>query len=206
MSDVTEAIQKRRSIREYQSRSVPYSAVKEILDGARCAPSAHNAQPWRFVVISDINAKQVLAEAMAAAWLRDLERDGVPAKSRTELVKKSKERISQVPVLIMACLTLENMVKFPDEERRRNERDLAIQSLAAAMQNMLLTAYLKGLGACWYCSPIFCKTAVQDALKLPLGIEPQGLMTIGYPAETPKVMQRKPLHEIAYLNSWGNPL
>jgi coenzyme F420-0:L-glutamate ligase/coenzyme F420-1:gamma-L-glutamate ligase len=206
MSNITDVVKQRRSIRKFQSRSVSLETLRDILDAARYAPSAHNVQPWRFVVLTETATKLSLAEAMAEAWQLDLERDGVSEKSRLELAKASVERIKNIPVLVLSCLTLKEMERFPDKERRKSERDLAVQSLAAAIQNVLLVAHAKGLGACWLCSPIFCKNSVQGALKLPNDVEPQALIAIGYPAETREPPQKKTLENIAYLNNWGNPL
>ncbi|HUT09641.1 MAG TPA: nitroreductase family protein [Thermoguttaceae bacterium] len=54
-----EAIHTRRSIRKYQEKPVPEELVRQVLAAAMCAPSARNAQPWRFVVIDD---RELLAE------------------------------------------------------------------------------------------------------------------------------------------------
>jgi coenzyme F420-0:L-glutamate ligase/coenzyme F420-1:gamma-L-glutamate ligase len=88
-------------------------------------------------------------------------------------------------------------------ERQRYEHDLAVQSLSAAIQNILLTAHAEQLGACWYCAPLFCQKTVQQTLKLPDDVEPQALITLGYPAENPTSPRRKPLQNTVYLNEWG---
>jgi coenzyme F420-0:L-glutamate ligase / coenzyme F420-1:gamma-L-glutamate ligase len=206
MSEIIDAFKQRRSIRKFQSRPVRLETLKDILEAARYAPSAHNAQPWRFIVLTETAAKLSLAEAMAAVWQQDLEKDGVTEKSRLELARASVERIKKVPILVLSCLTLQGMMQFPDDERRKSERDLAVQSLAAAIQNLLLAAHAKGLGACWFCSPIFCKNSIQEVLKLPIDVEPQALIAIGYPAEKREPPKRKSLETIAHLNKWGNPL
>jgi nitroreductase len=51
--DVLEAIHTRRSIRKYENKPVPQELIKEILAAAMSAPSAGNAQPWHFVIITD---------------------------------------------------------------------------------------------------------------------------------------------------------
>lgn len=51
--DALVAIRTRRSIRKYQDKAVPEELVRELLGAAMMAPSARNAQPWRFVVIRD---------------------------------------------------------------------------------------------------------------------------------------------------------
>jgi coenzyme F420-0:L-glutamate ligase/coenzyme F420-1:gamma-L-glutamate ligase len=206
MSYITDAIKKRRSIRKYSSRPVSPKILSEILEAARWAPSAHNAQPWRFIVLNDKALKRDLAEAMANAWMVDMIEDGMPMEARENMTKASVGRFTRAPVLVVACLSMENMVKYADKPRQKCERDLAVQSLGAAIQNMLLEAHSKGLGACWFCAPIFCKETVRKVLKAPTDVEPQALITLGYAAEKPSAPSRKPLQDYSHLNCWSKQL
>lgn len=206
MNYTIDAIRNRRSIRKYTSQVISSDIIKDLLDAAIYAPSAHNAQPWRFIVLSDLSRKRILAQVMAKSWMQDLQKDGFTKDVSTGKMKVSIDRFANVPVLILACLTMQDMNQYSDNERRQFEHDLAVQSLSAAIQNILLAAHDKGLGACWYCAPIFCKTAIRTLLKLPDDIDPQALITVGYPAETPNIPRRKPLENIAYFNEWGNIL
>jgi coenzyme F420-0:L-glutamate ligase/coenzyme F420-1:gamma-L-glutamate ligase len=205
MSDFLDVIRQRRSIRKYTRQPVPIEVVSELLETASYAPSAHNAQPWRFIVLTDPPQKNALAAVMAQVWLRELERDHVPKNTRSATVNVSIERFTAAPMLVLACLALEDMDAYPDAERQKNERDLAVQSLAAAIQTLLLAAYAKGLATCWYCAPLFCKAAVQKVLKIPADVEPQALITIGYAAESRKAL-RRPVKEMAYRDFWGGKL
>jgi coenzyme F420-0:L-glutamate ligase / coenzyme F420-1:gamma-L-glutamate ligase len=204
MPDITDAIRKRRSIRKYSSRPVPKSLVLEVLETAGWAPSAHNAQPWRFVFLEDAKVKRELAEAMGNARKQDLAKDGLIV-SETDF-QASTKRFADAPVLILACLSMEGMKKFCDPQRAGFERDLAVQSLGAAIQNLFLAAHLKGLGGCWYCAPIFCKDAVRQVLKIPDEVEPAALITLGYRADEPPVPSRKKLDEFCFLNGWEQKL
>jgi nitroreductase len=76
--DTLEAIRTRRSIRKYQDKPVPDELIRKLLAAAMSAPSARNAQPWQFVVISDrqllgeipkVNPNAWMAERAAAAIL-----------------------------------------------------------------------------------------------------------------------------------------
>jgi coenzyme F420-0:L-glutamate ligase / coenzyme F420-1:gamma-L-glutamate ligase len=200
---LSDVIKKRRSIRKYLPRQVPNSIVKEVLAAAGWAPSAHNSQPWRFIVLADASVKRRLADAMADAWAKDLQRDGITVESdkRTERV----ERFATAPVLVLACLTVVDLRKFPDSERQMCERDLAVQSFGAALQNLLLAAHAKGLGACWFCAPAFCKETVRKILKIPDAVEPQAFVAMGYPAEKPKVPIKKLLEGYCFIDLWGRP-
>ena len=61
--DVFEAIKTRRSVRKYQATPLPEEKLKKVLEAARFAPSAHNAQDWQFIVVKDLAKRKLLAEA-----------------------------------------------------------------------------------------------------------------------------------------------
>ena len=186
----------RRTVRFYTSDPVPEALVRALLDAARLAPSAHNAQSTRFVVVTSPPLKRRLAESMAKRWRRDLERSGVAeAAIRVEL-RFSLRRFSEAPLLILVGYTLDDMDRYPDRSRRRAEETMAVQSAAAAIENLLLAAAGSGLGACWCCAPLFCPGIVRRSLRLPRAFIPQALLTIGSPAHTPPPPPRKPLEEI----------
>jgi coenzyme F420-0:L-glutamate ligase/coenzyme F420-1:gamma-L-glutamate ligase len=206
MDYVVDLIKKRRSVRKYSARKVESNILREVLEAAGWAPSAHNAQPWRFIVVIDEIVKQNLAAAMAKAWTADMTKDGVLMEVRENMTESSVERFTHAPVLIVACLTMKDMIKYADQPRQKCEHDLAVQSLGAAMQNMLLVAHAKGLGACWFCAPIFCKETVRKVLKITENVEPQALIALGYAAEKPSAPYKKPLQSYSYLNCWGRKL
>ena len=201
MSHVSDAIKERRSVRKYQAHSVPKETIEEVLVAAGWAPSAHNAQPWRFIILADALVKRELAEAMAESWAADIAKDGLNIKP--EKFKFRIERFANAPVLILACLTMDGMDNFSDEKRQKCERDLAMQSLAAALENMLLAAHAKGLGACWFCAPSFCKENVRSVLKIPDDVEPEALIAMGYPAEESPVPSKKLLGDYCFRDKWG---
>ncbi len=204
--DIAQAVITRRSIRRFKPKRVPRDVIKIILDMARWAPSAHNAQPWRLVVIDDDEVKRKLASEMGRAWLSDLEKDGVPREKAERIVRiESWERITNSPIVIIACLTMENMDRYPDRRRRKAEYLMAVQSVAAYIQNILLLAHNEGLGACWICAPLFCQGAVRKVLGLPKSIEPQAMIIMGYADEKPKPPPRRKLEEICSFNFWGRP-
>lgn len=201
-SGILKDFMERRSIRRYHAESVPSDVLRRTLEAARWAPSAHNAQPWRFVVLRENHIKRKLAEAMAKAWDRDLQDDGVSSGVRESLLTASLERFISAPTVIIACLAMEDMDCYPDDRRREVEHTMAIQSVAAAIQNILLTANMENLGACWFCTPLFCPDAVREALRIPVEVEPQALITMGRPAERPEPPQRKALEGIIHYERW----
>ena len=183
MSDLIELIQTRRSIRRYTGEAVPVALVERLLTAATWAPSAHNRQPWRFVVMEDALTKANLAAAMGRRLRRDLAADGLDAAAIERDAGRAYARISGAPLLILLCMTLADMDDYPDARRRGHETTMAAQSVAMAGQNLLLAAHALGLGACWLCAPLFCPDVVSATLALPPDWQPQGLITAGYPAE-----------------------
>ena len=192
MNDVLQAIFSRRSVRRYMDQPVPAELIEQLLAAAVWAPSAHNRQPWRMVVITTPQTKHNLAAAMGERLRADLAADGVSAEAIERDATRSYGRLTGAPLLIVMCLTMADMDTYPDGQRQRNEWTMAAQSVAMAGQNVLLAAHSLGLGACWVCAPLFCPDVVQSVLNLPADWQPLGLITAGYPAET-KQKERRPL-------------
>ncbi|HEY6042421.1 MAG TPA: nitroreductase family protein, partial [Anaerolineae bacterium] len=112
--DLLKVINTRRSVRRYQTRPVPRELIDRALDAARWAPSAHNRQPWRFVVIERAETKHTLATKMEERLRADMERDGVASESIEADVTRSYARITSAPVVLVVCTTLREMDTYPD--------------------------------------------------------------------------------------------
>ena len=67
--DVFEAVQERRSIRAYQDKPVPREKLERILEAARLAPSARNAEPWHFIAVTDAEKRKALSRGIYAKFL-----------------------------------------------------------------------------------------------------------------------------------------
>lgn len=183
-------IHTRRSIRRYLDRPVPPALIDQLLEAATWAPSAHNRQPWRFVVVETATVKAQLADRLGERLRADRLRDGDSIDLIERDVARSRDRITSAPIVIVVCLSLSDADRYPDERRNALEKTMAIQSVAASIENLLLAAHDRGLGACWMCAPLFAPEAVRDALELPLDWEAQALITLGYPADTGKRKER----------------
>ena len=191
-----ELIQTRRSIRRYADRPVPPEIVERLLTAAIWAPSAHNRQPWRFAALTDAAVKDRLARAMGDRLRADRLADGDPAQVVEADTSRSYARITGAPIVVVACLTMRDMDAYPDTRRKKAEYLMAAQSVAMAVQNLLLAAHAEGLGACWMCAPLFCADVVREALSLPDDWEAQALITLGYPANAGKPAARRALTDV----------
>jgi len=195
--DLQNFLRTRRSIRRFTPDPVPDSVIQDILTTATHAPSAHNRQPWRFCVLTNLSVKTRLADAMATDFQHDLVNDGVPAEKIHTQVKRSKERITSAPVAILLCLDMSEMDSYPDENRNKAEYIMAVQSVAAVGLQLLLAAHAQGLGGVWACWPLFAQKTIQKTLKLPETWEPQGMFFVGYPKFMPEIRDRKSIENIS---------
>jgi nitroreductase len=186
--DTLEAIASRRSIRNFKDRSITDEDLNTILKAAIQSPSGSNRQPWRFVVIG----KDKRAEMLKV--FRDKLEARKAAGENTAGPEKTAGFMEQAPITVF--------VFYPDgkhyaeprtpEEARRDLID--IQSIGAAIQNMLLAAYDVGIGSLWI-GHVF--TAYEEICEW-LGEQGEMIAAVsfGYAAETPDAKPRKPLSEV----------
>jgi coenzyme F420-0:L-glutamate ligase/coenzyme F420-1:gamma-L-glutamate ligase len=190
---VPEFVEQRRSIRAFLPEPVDRRALDTLVEAACLAPAPHHSRPWRFVVIDTGDAKAALAHGMGARWQADLVGDGVAPERATALVDASYGKITTAPALVLACLTWDGLDRYPDEHRQRAEWGMALLSLGAAVENLMLSAADAGLASCWVAAPIFCPEAARDALQLPDVWLPHALVLIGHPDPSYVARDRPPV-------------
>ncbi|TFH38196.1 MAG: nitroreductase family protein [Anaerolineales bacterium] len=193
---IYEAIEGRRSIRRFEQRPVEPAVLHKMLQAASRAPSAHNRQPWRWVIVQSIDRRVALAQAMAQELARDRSDDGDDPLEIQRDVERSIGRIRQSPIIVVLCLTMEAMDRYPDPDRNQAEYVMAVQSTAMAGQNLMLLAHAEGLGSCWMCAPLFSPQSVHEVFDVPQDWIPQGLILLGYPSTSGRDRVRKPLEEV----------
>ena len=159
--EVWEAIQGRRSIRAFKPDPIPEELLRNlILHAAIWAPTGGNAQTWRFAVVTDPNLIRKIKMVS-------------PGLSRTP------------PAVIAVCQDLDEVQKRAGE---LGSRTLALMDTAMAAENIMLAAYAEGLGTCPIAS--FHAGAVRQILRLPAGILPQLLISLGCPAARAQAPKR----------------
>jgi F420 biosynthesis protein FbiB-like protein len=186
----------RRSVRRFRPEPIPDDVLQRVLEAGLWAPSPHGTQPWRFVVITRDAHKTRLADAMAADWRRNLEMDAEPSEVIESRLAGSRRRLLEAPALVIVCLYTAELDRYPDPARAAAERTMAVQSLGACVQTMLLTAYALGIDAGWMCAPLFCPEVVVAALDLDPALTPHGLLALGHAAADPKRRPRRPLETL----------
>lgn len=175
------AIRSRRSIRGLEGPPLAPSEVESLVALALTAPAPHHTQPWRFAEVSPAR-RSALATAMGDAWRADLEADRVPRAQQDRALARSRRQIEEAPTLLLGCAVSEGLRSYSDERRQRAEWTLATHSFGAGMQNILLAASARGLGAFWISAPLYAPDAVRGALELDPAWEPQALIALGHPS------------------------
>jgi len=178
---VADVIAQRRSVRRFAPGPVDRALVRELVVLACRAPAPHHSRPWRFAHVATAAARERLAEAMFGAWLADLEAAATPVRDVQRLLNRSRDQITRAPALLVACLDLGEAKDQPDDARRAAERDMFMQSLGAALQNLLLAAVERGLTGYLKGAPLFCAPAVRQALELLDDWHPAFLVLLGHP-------------------------
>ena len=181
-----DVILQRRSIRKYLDTPVSEDDIKDILEAALYAPSGTNLQPWYFVVLQKEEDKAKVRKLMYS----------VSKGMETSL----KERFSRHPEVVDTTLSFVSslgnapvyiLVFWYKPSYKRNDATIN-QSIGAAIQNLLLEAYNRGIGSCWLTAPI--ETGTDDLIQEEFAPDKgklAALITLGYPAETPEAPRRK---------------
>ena len=196
VNDLHKFLRSRRSIRQFRPEPVPRDMIKRILETAICAPSAHNLQPWRFAVLTDAEAKKHLADNLTIKFRQDMTTDGIPETEIQARITQTIRRTEEAPVIIVLCRESTKIKSQPDGDRQAIETLLGTQSVALAGLQLLLAAHAEGLGGTWICWPLFAPNETRFALGLANEWEPQGMVFLGFPIESPEMPARTALQEV----------
>ncbi len=189
--DLHDFLRTRRSIRRFKPDRVPAPVIKRILETATYAPSAHNLQPWRFVVVAAVSARTCLGQALTDKMRADMTAQDAPESEIKTRVERSLRRLDKAPVVILLCRD-ETAIRVDEQE----EITMGIQSVAAAGLQLMLAAHAEGLGGNWICWPLYAQEAAREAVDLPDAWEPQAMLFLGYADEEPGDKALKPLRDL----------
>jgi nitroreductase len=190
--DTLAVIAARRSIRRFKDTPIPEEKLDAILLAATQAPSGKNRQPWRFLVVKGGKRDEMLR----------LMRMGLAASKARGMPTGSAEWTAQVmehaPVTIF-IFNPEGVRPWEPHSVGQMFDDLVdIQSVGAAIQNMLLAAQDLGLGSLWICDVL----SAYEELQTWLGEKGEMIaaVSLGYADESPEARPRKSASEtIRYL-------
>jgi nitroreductase len=203
--DVQTAIRTRRSVRRYRNTPVSREVIHELLEAANLAPSATNRQPWEFVVVHrsyldrfEDTLKEAFRERVASVSeeamrqaIKDLSLPEDPSGDKLKALGAFYRTLGGAPVAIGVGLPREK-----DPWVWKNN----ICDAAAAIENLLLAAWDKGLGTCWMTGPLKARAdTIAALLGVPQDRELAAIVTVGYPDHQPPMPPKK---DVARKTRW----
>jgi nitroreductase len=226
MSDIGlfEAMYSARALRRLKPDPVPEEILTRILDAAIRAPSAGNAQNWAFVVVRDAEMRRQLglvyrkASEIAAAMYaaRERPRHMTEAQYRQMLSAGAHlwDHMGDAPVLLVPCARdrpLPRREALPPELQAGYAHELAYgdrirgASIYPAVQNIILACRAFNLTTVLTTIHAFFEEEVKAIIKLPPEVSTFALMPIGYPRDKIGPVRRRPVNEVACLDTYGKP-
>lgn len=189
------SIYNRRSIRKFLNKAVSKDIIDEIIDAGRMAPSAKNAQPWRYIVYGNKN-KQELLDCMEAGIAREEKSISYMPKVKCGILfaKNTLKIMREAPIVI---LVLNPKAKSPFSPISTGDRVFELMdtlSIGVSIENILLRAEEIGLGTLWIANTMYAYNELIEYLS----VEEQlvGAIAVGYTDEKPPQPSRKKLEEI----------
>jgi len=170
---------KRRSVRKYLDKPVDREKIMSCIEAARQAPSAHNVQPWKYLIVDDPELKNKLCDA---------------AFSGVFFVNKFVKR---APVVIV-------VIAEPDFVANRlgaivQGLQFYLLDIGASIEHLLLRAAEQGLGTCWL--GWYSEQRAKKVLNIPKSKKIASMICLGHPAEEkPKEHHRKKIEDISLFN------
>ena len=178
---VIDAIQTRRTIKEFRSDPIPEETLWRVLDAVRWAPNHRLTEPWRLTIIGN-ESREALADALAA-----LAASGQDSSALEKAKAETRRKVMTSPVLLAVTSRL-------DGNPAQQVEDLA--AVCAAMQNLQLAAWSEGIGSHWNTGKV---TRLPETGAL-LGLAERseqlvGFLYLGYPAQIPESPKRRPIQD-----------
>ena len=177
-----EAIESRRSIKEFTDRPVTRQAIERLLGAAVQAPNHRMTEPWRFYVLGP-EARRAYGAALGARKAKRVE-DPEAARQVVEKVERTHESL---PAMLVVSVVL-------DDNPEIREEDYAATFMA--IQNLCLVAADAGLGTHLKTGAVMEDPRARAAVGVPEAERIVAVVEIGEPASTPDAKQRRPAAEL----------
>ncbi|MFR9165880.1 MAG: nitroreductase family protein [Dysgonomonas sp.] len=179
--EFSDLVKQRQSTRAFdQNKPVEQEKIDRIMEAARLAPSACNAQPWHFIVVTDPDLKNKVADAASAKLL-----------GMNHFTKQAPVHIVVVEEKVNFTSGIGGMIK---------DKHFAYVDIGIAAAHITLAAKAEGLGSCilgWFSETKMKKLlGVPDSKRIILDI------IIGYSAQPLREKKRKPANEVISYNGY----
>ena len=197
--DALEAIGSARAMRYLRPDPVPDEAVERLIWAATRASSAHNSQPWQFVVLRDRRVRAEFGELIRAAAQASDPLPAHPASRGDRLIDAGVRNLfgalGQAPAIILVCGADIYPPGAPD-------RRFLYSAVYSAAQNLLVAARALGLGAAATMLHTLAEPAIRGLLAIPDEITIGVTVPVGLPARPFGPVARKPVAEVVHLDGW----
>ena len=176
---VHRVIADRRDIRRFRPDEVPADVLRRVLEAAHRAPSVGLMQPWRLIVVSDLQARIEIRSLAQRERLRQADR--FDARARQFLDQKI-EGVVEAPLGICVCCDHGD----PETEilGRGTIPETDVYSTACAIENLWLAARAEGLGVGWV--SYYRPGDLRALLEIPERVDPIAYLCLGWPDERPQ--------------------
>lgn len=189
------AIYDRRSTRKFLDKPIAKEDLTEIIESGIKAPSSKNRQPWKFIVVQGA-AKEEMLKVFRKGIQREEKENALLPQSRQHIpaAKYTVDIMEEAPVAVFVVNTLGKGILSEMTPEEHIYEICNVQSIRAAIQNMLLTAVEKGIGSLWICDIYFAYAEISEWLNS----EGQLIAAVafGYPNEFPKARPRKEFEDV----------
>lgn len=198
-------IEKRASIRMFTEEPVAVDDIKEMIRRAGLAPSINNSQPWKFIAITNPEILDTMGKIVQQKVLEYFPHENIKEKMVAQAkVLRFSSFFMDAPLLIAVEMSpyetvIEELLKGrelnPDDVNRLRSYP-NIQSIGAAVQNLILSAFDIGYGACWLSGLLIARNELEDLLEIKSPNMLAACVAIGKPRENIKQREKKPFENI----------
>lgn len=174
--DLDKAIKDRHSVRRYTIKSPNWRDIIKAIDVARLAPLAGNIPTIKFIIVTEDDKIQELADAC------------------------QQDFVGTAKYIVAVCTDASQLVRSYDDKKGNR---FASQQAGAAIENFLLKITELGLSTCWVGA--FADEQVKRILQIPENAEVEALFPIGYEMPPKSKQRSKPtLNSCLFFNTWKN--
>ena len=205
---LVDAMMTQRAVRRVLPDPVDDAIVLKCIELALRAPTGSNGQNWEFVVVKDRRVKEKLGRRYHQGWslygglARRVAAGDESMQKILRAVQWQVDHFSEIPVLVVGCLR--GGTRVPYLPTPFVGESSYFGSIYPSAQNLLLAARAMGLGASLITMPLWSVTSARRILGLPLSVSPCCIVPLGWPRGRYGPTTRKPVEEVAHLDSYGH--
>ena len=203
--EIFECIVTRKTIRKYTDYIPTDDEIKRIINSARLAPSAVNAQNWKFIAVLNKDIKHKMAEAISNKYDEITKNLDEETKSRVLGYKGHSTFFENAP-LVVVCVEIEapkfmggvlEQAGYSKKDISKMRPDSYLLSMGGAVENMILSAHALNLASCWMVAPVLAHDEIKKVLNLKENEKITTLLAIGRGyTDNPNKAPKKGLDEV----------